>query len=121
MHRLPMPIRFQDLQTHFRGRVIVIWLDDSELEAAIDFAWAALLAEESRRQYFHRILPGDVAYTVPGRTETFVVQCADGQCFRLQDCTLPLLWQMVNLEREQNVQVIKLIHDDGRRQWTYCL
>ena len=121
MHGLPIPVRFQDLKTLFRAREIVIRLDNDGLDAAIEVARAALVAEKSRRQYLHEILPGCVVYTIAGTTEAFAVECADGQYFRFQDCTLPLLWQILHLEREQSVQVVKVIHDDGHRQWTYCL
>jgi len=116
-----IPIRFQDLKTLLRAREIVIQLDNDRLDAAIEVARAALAAESSRRQYMHEILPACVAYAIPGQTEAFVVECADGQSFRLQDYTLPLLWQMLHLEQEQSVRVVKVSHDDGRRQWTYCL
>jgi hypothetical protein len=115
------PIRFQDLKTLLRAREIVIQLDNDRLDAAIEVARAALAARSSRRQYMHEILPACVAYTIPYQAETFVVECADGRSFRLQDCTLPLLWQMLHLEQEQGVQVVKVIHDDGRRLWTYSL
>ena len=121
MHRLCIPVRFQDLQTLLRAREIVIRLEGCGLDAAIDLARAALVAERSRRQYLHEILPACVAYAIPGRAETFVAECADGQRFSLQDCTLPLLWQILHVEQVHGVQVIKVIHDDGHRQWIYCL
>ena len=121
MHGLPIPVRFQDLRTLFRTREIVIRLGNGGLDAAIEIVRTALAAEKSRRQYLHEILSACVAYAIPGKTEAFVVEGADGQRFRLQDCTLPLLWQILHLEQEQSVQVVKVIHDDGRRHWTYCL
>ena len=121
MHRLPIPVRYQHLQTLFRAFEIVIWLGRCELDVAINVARAALVAEKSRRQYLHEILPSSVAYAMPGKTQTFVVECSDGLCFRLRNSTLPLLWQILTLEREQNIQVVRVIHDDGCRQWTYCL
>jgi hypothetical protein len=121
MHELPIPLRFQDLKTLFRAREIVILLDNNGLDAAIETARAALLAEKSRRQYLLEILPGGVAYAIPGSSEAFGVECANGRYFHLQQRTLPLLWQILHLEREQGVQVIKVIHDDGHRRWTYCL
>ena len=121
MHRLPIPVRFHDLRALLRAREIIIRLDNGGLDAAIEIARAALLADKSRRQYLHEILPACVAYAMPGQTEAFVVECADGRSFRLQDCTLPLLWQILHLEQEQSVRVVKVSHDDGRRQWTYCL
>jgi len=121
MQRLPMSPGYQHLRTLLRAREIVILLGAEGLGAAIMSLRAALAAEKSRRRYLHDILPGYVAYAVPALGETFVLECAAGQRFHLQGSTLPLLWQILKLEREQGVQVIKVIHDDGRRQWTYCL
>jgi hypothetical protein len=121
MHRQQMPIRFQDLKTLLRAREIVIQLDNVRLDAAIEAARAALMAGSSRRQYMHEILPACVAYAIPCKAETFVAECTDGRSFRLQDCTLPLLWQILRLEQEQGVQAVKVIQDDEHRRWTYCL
>ena len=121
MHRQEMPVRFQDLRTLLRARELVIRLDNDRLDAAIEAARAALMAESSRRQYVHEILPACVTYAIPCKAETFMAECADGRSFRLQDCILPLLWQILRLEQEQGVQVVKVIHDDEHRRWTYCL
>ena len=72
------PIRFQDLRTLLRAREIVIQLDNDRLDAAIEVARAALAARSSRRQYMHEILPACVAYTIPYKAETFLVECAGG-------------------------------------------
>ena len=121
MHRLSMPLGYQDLHTLLRAREIVVLLGAEGLDAAIKALRAALIDEKSRRQYLHHILPGYVAYAVPGLGEAFVLECAAGQRFHLQGGTLPLLWQILKLEQEQGVDVIKVVHHDGHRQWTYCL
>ena len=122
MHRLPGPVRYQDLQTFLRACQIIIWLGNRGLELAKEVAQAAWVAERNRREYLLQILPISVVYAIPGNTDTFMVECSDGRCFRLQNSTLPLLWQIMNLERNQSVRVVKIIHDDGHRQWAYyCL
>ncbi len=121
MQRLRASSAYQDLRTLLRAREIVVLLDAEGLGAAIKTMRAALVAEKSRRQYLHDILPGYVAYAIPGLTEAFVLECAAGQRFHLQGGTLPLLWKILKLEQEQGVEVIKVVHRDGYRQWTYCL
>ena len=121
MHKLPIPVRFQGLSPRFRAREIVALLDNGGLDAAIETARAALVSEKRRRQYLLEILPGGLAYAIPGSSEAFGVECTDGRTFHLQQGTLPLLWQILHLEVEQGVQVVKVIHDDGHRRWIYCL
>ena len=114
-------IRIQDIRTLFRAREIVNRLAVDSLEAAIETVRAILVGEKSRRQYLQEILPAPAACALPGATETFVVVCASAQSFHLQDSTLPLLWQIVMLEREHNTQAIKVIHRNGHRQRVYWL
>ena len=114
-------IRIQDLRTLFRAQEIVHHLAVEGLETAIDTARVMLVGEKSRRQYLQEILPASAACAIPGGTETFMVECADGQCFDLQDATLPLLWLIVSLEHEYGTQAIRVIHCNGCGQRVYWL
>jgi hypothetical protein len=114
-------IRIQDIRTLFRAREIMNRLAIEGLEAAIEAARAMLVGEKSRRQYLQEILPAPTAYMVPGTTETFVVECADARRFHLQNGTLPLLWQIAELEHLHDTQAVKVIHCNGHRQRVYWL
>lgn len=112
---------YRDLVTLLRARAIIIGLNCSGLDAAINAARAGLAAEEARRQYLRETLPAYLTYADPGKGETLVLEFANGQHRALPDRSRTLLRQILDLEREQGIQVVKVIHDDGRRQWTYCL
>ena len=114
-------IRIQDIRTLFRAREIVGRLAADSLEAAIEAARVTLVGEKSRRRYLQEILPAAAACALPGATETFIVECASSQRFHLQDSRLPILWQIVRLEREHNTQAIKVVHRSGHGQRVYWL
>jgi hypothetical protein len=115
------PIRIQDVRTLLRARDIVKQLAAGELESAIETARAAVVATKGRRQYLEEILPGAVTHAVPGATETFVLDCTGQQRFHLRDGTLPLLWQIRELERNSGTQVVRIIHQDRGGQREYWL
>jgi hypothetical protein len=110
-----------DLLTLLCAREIIIRLQSNGLDAAINVIRAALAAEQSRRQYLREALPDGLAYAIPGRDETFVMELSSGRRCAHWDCSRPLLRQILDLERELGEHVVKVIHEDGRRQWTYCL
>ena len=115
------PIRTKDMRTLFRAREITKRLAAEGLETAIGMARQLLTNEKSRQQYLQEMLPAHVACAIPGGTETFVIECAGAQCFRLQDGTAPLLWQITCLERNHDTQVIKIIHSSRQEQRVYWL
>jgi hypothetical protein len=121
MQEQQVPIRTQDIRTLFRARELVNRLATGGLEAAIEVARAKLVDEKSRRQYLQELLPAHVACAVPGATETFVLKCADARRFDLQGGTLPLLWQIMSLEREYDTHVVQVTHRNGHRQQVYWL
>ena len=93
----------------------------NDLKAAIEEARNTLLVAKGRHRYLQEILPGHIAYAVPGVSETFVVECVDEQRFHLQDGTLPLLWQIKRLEQENDTQAVKVIQRNGRGEREYWL
>lgn len=115
------PIRIQDIRTLFRAREIVHQLTAEELDPAIERARSMLVAAKGRRQYLEEILPGAVACAIPGATETFVVECGGEQQFHLRDGTMPLLWQLRELELGNAIQAVKVIHHNGHGQREYWL
>ena len=114
-------IRVQDIRTLFRARDIVSQLAAEELDSAIEAARTVLVAEKGRQQYLQEILPGSVAHAVPCGNETFLVECTDEQCFHLQGGTLPLLWQLRELELATDTLAVKIIHRNGCGQQEYWL
>jgi len=114
-------IRIHDIRILFQARKLVGQLAVEELESAIERARATLVAAKGRRQYLQEILPGAAACTVPGATETFVVECADERRFQLQGGTMPLLWQIRELEMRNDTQAIRVIHHSGGEQREYWL
>jgi hypothetical protein len=116
------PIRIQDIRTLFRAREIASQLKAQDLDSAIEAARAKLIATKGRRQYLQEILPDPVVYAVPCHgTETFDVECADERRFRLQDATIPVLWQIRELEILNDVQAVKIVYRNGCGQREYWL
>ena len=114
-------IRIRDIRTLFRAREIVNRLAVEDLETAIEVARAMLVGEKSRHRYPQEILPTPAAYTVPGATETFVVECANRRRFLLENSMQPLLWQIARLEYEHDTHALKVIHRNGHGHRVYWL
>ena len=110
-----------DLLTLLRAREIIIRLQSNGLDTAINVVRAVLAAEQSRFQYLREALPDGLDCAIPGQDETFVMELSSGRRCAHWDCSRPLLRQILDLERELGEQVIKVIHDDRCRRWTYCL
>lgn len=110
-----------ELQILLQAREIVERCGTTELDAAITLVRANLVANCTRKQYLHTILPVSLVFGLPDPDELLVAECTDGHRIRLQHPILPPLCQILLLENEQGVQVTRIIHHDGRRQWTYCL
>jgi hypothetical protein len=121
LQALRTSIRIQDLRILFRAREIMDRLAMEGVESAIEATRTRLVTDMGRHEYLQEMLPGHVAHCVPGATETFIVECADGQRFELHDGAMPLLWQIVNLERLQHAQAVRIIHRNGDGRQVYLL
>lgn len=119
--RAQAPIRIQDIRTLFRAREIVDRLTAEELGPAIERARAVLVATKGRRQYLEEILPIPVACAVPGEAETFVIECTGERRFHLRGGTMPLLWQIRDLEQGNGIQALRVIHHNGHGTREYWL
>jgi hypothetical protein len=114
-------VRIQDLRTLFRAREIVTRLAEEGLEPAIETVRTTLVTEKSRRQYLQEMLPSPVSFAVPGTSEMFTIESADGRQFHLQNGTLPLLWQILDLERACGSHAVQVIHHNKHEQLIYWL
>jgi hypothetical protein len=115
------PIRIQDIRTLLRAQDLVRRLAVEGLDSAIETARAKLVRTKGRRQYLQEILPGNVACAVPTATETFVIECNGNQRFHLRNATMPLIWQIMELELGDDIQAVKVIHHNGGSRREYWL
>ncbi len=118
---MPARICTQDLRTLFRAREIVERLTANELAAAIETARSTLSQTKGRQRYLREMLPGGLAHAIPGPAETFEIECADRRQFRLQDSSMSLLWQIMNLERQHATQAVRIIRHNGHGRQEYWL
>jgi hypothetical protein len=93
----------------------------TQLDTAAQIADCAMVFETSRREHLLHILPPDIVCELPNLSRVFTLECTHGQQHPLAEHATPLLCQILSLEHERKVRAVKLIYQDGCREWIYCL
>ena len=82
------------------------------LEPAIAMARQRLETQSGRRRYLLDMLPSGVAHALPGVTGSFTLEFSRAGGVELQE-GIPVLIQILHLERCQGERAIRLLHSTG--------
>jgi hypothetical protein len=111
-------IRTQDLKTLFRAQEVIGRLVHQglavipSLEPAIAMARQRLETRNGRRRYLLDMLPNGVAHALPGLSGRFTLEFSRAGSIELQE-GIPVLIQILHLERYQGERAIRLLHSTG--------
>jgi hypothetical protein len=121
MYRLYIALHLQDHEMSPRASQGTSQAGMTQLDTATQNADWVMVCEMSRREHLLHILPPDIVHALPGPGEVFTLECISGQQYTLAKHAIPLLCQILSLEYERKVRAVRLIHQDGCREWIYCL